>query len=237
MKLIAIVASLVVGAAPAQATVYVGDLTGFVDRIGSLSSDYTSTGAIKAGDPIRIRLSIDTSSFGSSLTKVNQEATAVYAVPISYTLDFGTFSRTSSYSNYALVINDNKSYNSFSADSIGFSLIGGYFGDSPFGFSTPNVFSPFSVNAYSRDLNTLSDVGFEQLLKFDNLFPGTAELSFYNPDDGFSVTAFSRLTSGGFSVAAVPEPATWSMMIIGMGVVGFAMRRKSKAASRVSDAV
>lgn len=30
-------------------------------------------------------------------------------------------------------------------------------------------------------------------------------------------------------VAGVPEPATWGMMIVGLGVVGLAMRRRSKA--------
>ena len=29
------------------------------------------------------------------------------------------------------------------------------------------------------------------------------------------------------AVAAVPEPATWAMMIVGMGTIGFAMRRKT----------
>ena len=30
------------------------------------------------------------------------------------------------------------------------------------------------------------------------------------------------------SAAAVPEPAAWAMMILGMGIVGFAMRRRQK---------
>jgi hypothetical protein len=39
-----------------------------------------------------------------------------------------------------------------------------------------------------------------------------------------------------FSAAAVPEPATWAMMILGMGAVGFAMRRKSNVTTRVAFA-
>jgi len=31
----------------------------------------------------------------------------------------------------------------------------------------------------------------------------------------------------GVSIAAVPEPATWAMMILGLGMVGFAMRRRT----------
>lgn len=33
---------------------------------------------------------------------------------------------------------------------------------------------------------------------------------------------------GTITIAAVPEPATWSMMIIGFGAVGFSLRRKRK---------
>lgn len=36
---------------------------------------------------------------------------------------------------------------------------------------------------------------------------------------------------------AVPEPASWAMMILGMGAVGFAMRRRQKVITRVSYAV
>lgn len=32
--------------------------------------------------------------------------------------------------------------------------------------------------------------------------------------------------NGSFSFASVPEPATWGMMILGLGAVGFSMRRR-----------
>jgi hypothetical protein len=39
------------------------------------------------------------------------------------------------------------------------------------------------------------------------------------------------------SAAAVPEPATWAMMILGMGAAGYAMRRRQKVTTRVSYAL
>ena len=38
------------------------------------------------------------------------------------------------------------------------------------------------------------------------------------------------------TVRAVPEPGTWMLMILGLGAVGFAMRRRQKVATRISFA-
>lgn len=47
----------------------------------------------------------------------------------------------------------------------------------------------------------------------------------------------ARLTgSASATVAAVPEPATWAMMLVGFGAIGGAMRRKSKVTTGVSFA-
>ena len=85
-------------------------------------------------------------------------------------------------------------------------------------------------------------------------FPSLTPVPFSNSDNflglrvtsggqdffGFLFTTNSRLNSYGFETtpgvgitattalaAAVPEPATWGMMILGMGAIGFAMRRRS----------
>ena len=38
------------------------------------------------------------------------------------------------------------------------------------------------------------------------------------------------------ATSAVPEPATWAMMILGMGAIGFAMRRRQKVSTSVQFA-
>ena len=40
----------------------------------------------------------------------------------------------------------------------------------------------------------------------------------------------------GGNAGAVPEPASWAMMILGVGAVGYAMRRRQKVTTRVSFA-
>lgn len=50
----------------------------------------------------------------------------------------------------------------------------------------------------------------------------------------FGIGEFQQLRLGGVAaVGAVPEPAAWIMMILGMAGVGFSMRRKGKAGMRV----
>jgi PEP-CTERM motif len=50
--------------------------------------------------------------------------------------------------------------------------------------------------------------------------PGTFEFS----TQGTNITSFS------FSAQAVPEPATWALMLLGFGGIGLAMRRRRKPA-------
>lgn len=38
------------------------------------------------------------------------------------------------------------------------------------------------------------------------------------------------------TIAAVPEPATWAMMMLGFGMIGFGLRRRSRQAARVTYA-
>ena len=41
---------------------------------------------------------------------------------------------------------------------------------------------------------------------------------------------------GTFTLTAVPEPASWGMMLVGFGMVGFAARRRAKSAVKVTFA-
>jgi hypothetical protein len=52
--------------------------------------------------------------------------------------------------------------------------------------------------------------------------------------NGDGVTDLRQLRVGG--VSAVPEPATWAMMLIGFGAVGYSMRRRKVGYSRIQAA-
>lgn len=58
----------------------------------------------------------------------------------------------------------------------------------------------------------------------------TSDSLFFN-FEGLSIQASDRISANvAFVTSAVPEPATWAMMLLGFGAVGSAMRRRQKAA-------
>ncbi len=87
---------------------------------------------------------------------------------------------------------------------------------------------------------------------FDDLGSGIAYGSrVYDSSDGYQFrtialnsdarSAIQSAAGGRFAIGGtitavvVPEPSTWSLMIVGVGAVGFAMRRKSKISIRTTS--
>lgn len=73
-------------------------------------------------------------------------------------------------------------------------------------------------------------------------FPNQGDTTGFFKIDASNLDTF-RVNFGSLSDAvlyrtgpAVPEPATWAMMIVGMGIVGGAMRRRAKTSTKVSFA-
>ena len=120
-----------------------------------------------------------------------------------------------------------------------------------FEFVTPAGFNLASVNISSlATANTLTNIDFSSVtfngVAFNILETGTQEfrnlLSQNLRSTGPNVLAVAGTTGGNaaFSgnislsqMAAVPEPTTWMLMLMGMAGIGFSMRRKEKQPLRV----
>lgn len=65
-----------------------------------------------------------------------------------------------------------------------------------------------------------------------SLYDLTFNLASYGGGEanGLRITA-TNVTPG--NVGAVPEPATWAMMMVGFGMIGFGLRRRAKVATSV----
>lgn len=86
-------------------------------------------------------------------------------------------------------------------------------------------------------LQPASSFGTVQSFSYDNVQLGVGESLYFGIDSrgelSFDITELAARIS---LVPAVPEPSTWVMMIVGFGMVGFAMRRRSKVRTTVSYA-
>lgn len=114
-------------------------------------------------------------------------------------------------------------------DQIFFNNIAGNFGGMA---GTGNI--SFGTNLIA-DFNIQSaNLGFTQLSGPDALFTGPASnptftLGTFNLSGGFTAGPATLTISQ--AVAAVPEPGTWAMMLLGFGAIGFAVRRRRSTLS------
>ena len=115
--------------------------------------------------------------------------------------------------------------NALIGNQIFFNNIAGTFGGTA---GTANI--SFGTNLIA-DLNIQSaSLGFTQLSVPGDLFTGPASnptfnLGTFNLSGGFTAGP-ATLTISQAAIAAVPEPGTWAMMLIGFGAMGVSMRRR-----------
>lgn len=113
------------------------------------------------------------------------------------------------------------------------SLLATAFDDSNPSFGSPPA--PYNVNfSFTDAMGTTSQSflidnmrGF-QTLNFNRI--GLTSFSFTGP------LQIDDVTLDGVISGAVPEPATWAMMVLGFGVLGFGMRRRNTLTTRTTFA-
>ncbi|WP_070156339.1 PEPxxWA-CTERM sorting domain-containing protein [Sphingobium phenoxybenzoativorans] len=132
-----------------------------------------------------------------------------------------------------------------------------------FSFSLPNPLDSNPTSSFTNFKYSLDDVSVagtpdsitfytvSNLGLFDLAF-GSTILSFYGDDIGstgfldfpkaynFTSAVNGNNSAGGLGfltvTSAVPEPATWAMMVLGFGAMGMAMRRRRRVKTTVSYA-
>jgi hypothetical protein len=123
--------------------------------------------------------------------------------------------------------------NALTGNQIFFNNVAGTFGGTA---GTANI--SFGTNLIA-DLNIQSaSLGFTQLSAPGDLFSGPASsptfnLGTFTLSGGFTAGP-ATLTISQAAVAAVPEPGTWALMLIGFGAIGVSMRRRRVAALRLA---
>lgn len=115
-----------------------------------------------------------------------------------------------------------------------FALVSGAFGDVTSGLlRTPTVRVPLNVPvAFEFGIFTRAGVhgaGGSALSDFDNSLEVPIGSDAFVLGSGVTVNSGSWLVNNRRIVDAIPEPATWAMMIGGFGLVGGAMRRRARS--------
>ncbi len=95
-------------------------------------------------------------------------------------------------------------------------------------FYTDEVSGGFQIyNYYNDDTSLLTTDGYQ--LFTGTVFAPTFKIgSFALVDDNDEETSFNLTIEHAITVAAVPEPSTWAMMIGGLGIAGGALRLRKK---------
>jgi hypothetical protein len=182
------------------------------------------------------------------------------AAPIIYTLT-GNFSGTANGNSFDLTpvtftaVGDTEdAFNQQDATFVplsSFQATGATFGTFDLGSGFNFWSSPsYQTSGYKTGVDFFAFTGLGDYSNTASLAPTAVSFYYFSPDaftavgtqgqgtysftfNGAANTFFSANVA---AVAAVPEPATWAMMMLGFGMVGFGLRRRSNVKTSVSYA-
>ena len=216
--LLAATAAIVAAASPAAATVYRLDVKGVVDYV----DEYNTYASFRDNDPFTASITFDTQSFSAQYVTDDSSYYLGNITDFSYSL--GSFDTSENKTGASIALNDTlANYDSFEVTTYRNTLL------SPTGING-NVQERVILTLTDRSQNFLTGASLNQSLtnmgNISKLFSGRVQYV----DDFGSAASFARLNISSGSIttiaASVPEPSTWALMMIGMGAVGYSLRRR-----------
>ena len=111
------------------------------------------------------------------------------------------------------------------------------------GAALSSAFTTASIATYNANVATVIGEATSALFTIDGTAPDALSrqltgvpldpTQFYKISISGTGTASGSVYSGNLTSTTVPEPATWAMMLLGFGAVGFAMRSRRKEQPKV----
>ncbi len=200
-------------------------------------SDFSPiSGSFKKGDnySLSVVANLDAASFWFT---GSDKATAFYQVPVAFKLISGTYQFSgSSVQTLSITNNSNCGGLCTSADSayflsLGFSQVSG---KPPFDLGSGSYYQSLSIQFFDFYGNAFNGTGLDQLAKIGAFSAPTFSYQLTQVNTP-SKAAFATFTNASYTASvsgAVPEPATWATMVLGMATIGFTMRRRADALGR-----
>ena len=172
------------------------------------------------------------SNIGSTNSPITRPAGAFgYTAAVSTTSFYGAGSG----SDHWLSTNtatDTITFNNFTGGVVGF---GGLF----FGSDISGLFAAGSVTVSATDATgtttfTINNATTSSFIGFVSSGPMlSATLVSVQPTSGVLWPTVNNLTLAGAATSGVPEPATWAMLFLGFGGMGYTLRRGRKTSARI----
>lgn len=209
-KLIALLLAAIMSANPASAATYLFNVSG---KVTNVEGDAPGS-AVAIGDPILGSFTYDDSSIGTgAVLSIGGGSYTIYDAPFT-NLQLSVGSYNISYSSFvgSITYMDN----AFGQDGIVF-LLGGLPGG-PFSSTLGNF--QLQARGPSTAINSSGATNGLPLDRFETSFFG-----------GFTNGSASKRIYGSLAIAeasAVPEPATWNMMLAGVALIAFQLRTRRR---------
>lgn len=226
-------------ATPAAAAEYVFSMNGVIDRFAVFDTSInrlneTPNTYLKVGDRFNLTVSFSTNAPPTSLYDADPSINIYYPVLRSLSITAGAFTSFADTASGTLQLWNN--YNSSTPTVDYFGLSGGYYiplGTSPIDFGSNATFMAFNFGAFDRTGQARQTDLIEEMPGIDKYQTSSSNMSggwgfVSNGANRNIVVGIEGLSASLLPISAVPEPTSWTMMLVGFGMVGAIARYRRR---------